>query len=82
MTSPGLRFCERSARFNRHGDMSEDQVEGLHSGDEVFWNDPGAESGEDCSRQITIGTIEINGDVVCITGKDGSYLECYAEELS
>lgn len=51
----------------------------LDTGDEVFWTDP--DNGE-CSRHITIQTIQTIGDVVCTTGKDGDYLECFAEELS
>jgi hypothetical protein len=54
-------------------------IKKLHSGDEVFWNDP---DGGACSRSIVIAKIEIKGETVCITGKDGSYLECWAKELS
>ncbi len=54
-------------------------VEQLHNGDEVFWNDP--DDGA-CSRHITIQAIAVSGEVVVITGKDGSDLECFAHELS
>lgn len=59
--------------------MTRAELKQLRNGDEVFWTDP--DDGA-CSRHITIQTITINGEVVCITGKDGSYLECLAEELS
>lgn len=48
-------------------------------GDQVLWTDP--DEGK-CSRHITIQSIESHGDVVKITGTDGSYLECFASELS
>ena len=51
----------------------------LHSGDEVFWTDP--DEGR-CSRHYIIAEIEFVGGIVKLTGKDGSYLECYARELS
>lgn len=51
----------------------------LHSGDQVFWNDP--DDGK-CSRYYVIQTIEVNGNWVSIVGKDGSRLECWARELS
>lgn len=51
----------------------------LHDGDEVTWNDP--DDGL-CSRVLTILTIEVNGDVVCIVDRDGNYLECLPSELS
>lgn len=54
-------------------------IKKLHTGDEVYWTDPDAGK---CSRYITIQTIEVNGEVVTILGKDGSELECYAKELS
>ena len=50
----------------------------------MFWNDP--DNGE-CSRYYTIGTIVIDilddqaDAVVCITDKDGTYLECFPHEL-
>ena len=59
--------------------MTEKQAEKLHTGDEVFWNDP--DDGE-TSRNINIQSIKIQGEMVCITGVDGDYLECYACELS
>jgi hypothetical protein len=59
--------------------MTIKEVKKLHNGDEVYWTDP--DDGA-CSRYITIQTIVLNGDVVCITDKDGDSLECFAEELS
>ena len=55
------------------------EIENLQNGDEVFWTDPDDGIG---SRHITIQAIRIKGEVVCIVGKDGSELECYAHELS
>jgi hypothetical protein len=54
-------------------------IKKLHSGDEVFWNDP--DNGA-CSRVYKIQTIEVNGNVVTIQEPDGSVLECFARELS
>jgi len=57
----------------------------LAPGDKVRWNDP--DDGK-CSRHLTIETITFCGQgdggdcMVKITGKDGSYLECFAKELS
>jgi len=53
-------------------------VKELHSGDKVHWTDP--DNGL-CSRQLVIGSIKINGDIVRILDKDGNYLECLAKEL-
>lgn len=50
----------------------------LQSGDQVWWNDP--DDGA-CSRIYNIQEIKINGEVVTITDKDGSDLECFASEL-
>lgn len=55
------------------------EVEKLHIGDEVRWNDP---DGGACSRNIVIAGLEVEGDVVKIKGRDGSYLECFAHEIS
>lgn len=55
------------------------KTDNLQPGDEVFWNDP--DNGQ-CSRVYRIQTIERNGDVISITEPDGSYLECFANELS
>ena len=57
----------------------------LDNGDEVKWNDP--DDGA-CSKTITIQTIVYLGKlgeddcIIRLTGKDGSTLECFAEELS
>ena len=51
----------------------------LKPGDEVFWTDPDAGI---CSRPLVISEIELKEDIVCITDKDGGYLECFSEELS
>lgn len=59
--------------------MTTDEILNLHSGDDVFWEDP--DEGI-CSRVVTIQAIEVIGDVVRITDSDGAELECFAEELS
>jgi len=67
--------------------MTLKQVRKLHNGDEVFWNDP--DDGL-TSRHIIINTIQVlapddkeyGDEVVCIQGKDGDELECFAHELS
>jgi len=51
----------------------------LDSGFKVFWEDP--DEGK-CSRYYTISKIEIKGTILCITDIDGSYIECFAHELS
>ena len=52
----------------------------LHSGDEVFWNDP--DNGL-CSRQYCISEIKhLGGKAFSILDKDGSHLECFCNELS
>jgi len=54
-------------------------VHTLSPGDEVFWNDP--DNGL-CSRSYIIQSINITEDeIVQITDVDGSYLECFPEEL-
>jgi hypothetical protein len=55
-------------------------VRKLHSGDQVYWNDP--DDGT-CSRVYQIQTIEVDPEtgVVVIQEPDGSMLECYAREL-
>lgn len=50
----------------------------LHTGDEVYWNDP--DDGA-CSRVLKIQTISVVGNVVSIEEPDGSVVECYAREL-
>lgn len=59
--------------------MTDSEIDQLHSGDEVFWTDP--DDGA-CSRTYTISTIKVSGEVVTITDRDGSTLECFAHELS
>jgi len=68
--------------------MELEQVRKLQSGDEVFWNDP--DDGL-TSRNIIIQSIKVlppddgcyyGDEIVCIYGKDGDELECYARELS
>lgn len=54
-------------------------IKNLSNGDEIFWNDP--DNGI-CSKHITIQNIRIVGEILCITGIDGIYLECFARELS
>lgn len=65
--------------------MTTKEVQELHNGDEVFWNDPDEDS--ECSRYITIQTIEVESEeegngIIRISGTDGSCLECFAHELS
>lgn len=59
--------------------MTTKDIKKLHSGDEVFWNDP--DNGE-CSRFINIQKIKIIGDIVTIQDINGDTLECLPEELS
>lgn len=60
--------------------MRINDVRKLHTGDQVFWNDP--DDGA-CSRVYQIQTIEVDPQtgVVVIQEPDGSVLECYAREL-
>ena len=51
----------------------------LHTGDEVFWEDP--DNGL-CSRRLTICEIKYKGDgSFSIIDTDGGHLECFAKEL-
>lgn len=64
--------------------MTLEQAKKLHSGDEVFWNDP--DNGA-CSRHYVINQIwfeegDPGEEVVIIQEEDGSVLSCFAEELS
>jgi len=59
--------------------MTEEELAELHNGDEVFWTDPDEGA---CSRVYQIKTIEIKGEVVCITDVNGDSLEAFAHELS
>lgn len=60
-------------------------VKKLHSGDEVFWNDP--DDGE-CSRDFVIGSIKCHLESgerdfpVTIYTQEGDVVECFASELS
>jgi hypothetical protein len=61
--------------------MNIKDVRKLRKDDEVYWNDP--DNGL-CSKTIKIATVEVRLPcyTVIITGDDGSYLECFASELS
>lgn len=64
--------------------MTKEQLSNLHTGDEVFWNDP--DDGV-CSRHYTIASIQIinpedSDPVARIVDQDGAVLECFASELS
>lgn len=61
--------------------MTIEEIKQLHTGDEVYWNDP--DEGR-CSRVYKILTIEYNEEerVVTIMEDDGSVLSCFPEELS
>lgn len=59
--------------------MTNEEVAALSCGDKVFWSDP--DDGA-CSRFYMIASIEVASDFVSITEHNGSYLECYAHELS
>jgi len=64
--------------------MTFKEAKQLHSGDEVFWNDP--DDGA-CSRYLRIQSIDVgsdNGDltIVSIMEVGGSVVECFAKELT
>jgi len=61
--------------------MTKANARKLRPGDQVYWNDPDNDA---CSRYYTIATIEVDmhSGMVKISEKDGSYLECWARELS
>lgn len=54
-------------------------IDELHTGDEVTWNDP--DDGL-CTRTLKIQEITIVGDIVQIIDDHGTYLECFKHELS
>lgn len=54
-------------------------VHQLRPGDQVRWNDP--DDGA-CSRILTIGSIEVRGNVVTITEPNGALVEAFARELA
>ena len=63
--------------------MSIEEINNLDNGDEVYWTDPTGEN----SRYIVIQYIEVYshtgvGNIARIRAKDGTTLECFAEELS
>jgi hypothetical protein len=62
--------------------MTQAEVEKLHPGDEVYWNDPDDDPETSCSRVYKILTIQVFDEMVVITEADGSHLECFAKELS
>lgn len=59
--------------------MTSRKVKDLQPGDQVYWSDP--DDGL-CSRMLTIQSIEVEGNIVCITDINNGYLECFPEELS
>ncbi len=59
--------------------MTHNEVAKLHTGDEVYWNDP--DNGA-CSRPIKIGDVWVEGEVVLIRENNGEVLSCFPEELS
>lgn len=59
--------------------MTKKQVKQLHSGDEVYWNDP--DNGT-CSRVLKIHSIEVHEDVAIIQDVSGAVVECFIKELS
>ena len=63
--------------------MTLEEAKRLHPGDEVYWKDPVEDEYPEssCSRYITIRSIEVKGEIVCIS-HDGGDLECYPWELS
>jgi hypothetical protein len=61
--------------------MTAEEIEKLHSGDEITWNDP--DNGI-CSKTGIILDIEFLPDdqIATITFQDGSYIQCFYNELS
>jgi hypothetical protein len=70
--------------------MTLNEIAELHSGDEVYWTDP---DGGRCSKSIVISQVIVHAsdwsaektedqEEVTIISKDGSHLECFANELS
>ena len=55
------------------------EVKQLQPGDEVYWSDP---DNDIASRDMTIGSISIKGEVIHIVDTERCYLECFANELS
>ncbi len=61
--------------------MTLSEVRKLHTDDEVYWTDPDGEV--NLSKMLHISSISIDEDnVITIIDKDGSCIECFAEELS
>jgi hypothetical protein len=59
--------------------MTKKTAKTLKPGTKLFWSDP--DDGA-CSRILIIDVVEVRGDMVKITDKDGGYLECPPSELS
>ncbi len=65
--------------------MNYEQAKLLGHGDKVFWTDPCSytDGHEHTSREITIDSVQVVGEVFSIVEKDPySELECYASELT
>lgn len=58
--------------------MTRADAKKLHSGDEVFWNDP---DGGLCSRHLKIQSIRLEDDTATIVEPDGSVVEVFLDEL-
>jgi hypothetical protein len=58
--------------------MTYEEVKELKPGDRVFWADPDRGA---CSRWYEIDKIMVRAELVMIKEPDGSYLDCYPEEL-
>lgn len=59
--------------------MTLKQAKTLKPGDIVFWEDP---DGGSCSRNYTIKTVSVTGNIVSIEDETGDGIGCYARELS
>jgi hypothetical protein len=58
--------------------MTLEEVKQLRTGDQVFWNDP---SPWDDSGYLSIQTIDVIGEIIKITTKNGYTCQCFAHEL-
>lgn len=52
-----------------------ENIHKLRKGDELLFKGP------DGDKYLTISTIEIIGDIVCIVDTEGDYIECFIDEL-